>query len=389
VLVFKTTQVDSFVSVELTDENGEVRDSINNSKEQNSKLALNKGFDKWSPKTNRGRWESPSKIRLPRWSNLFKSPSKRRKNKDYSFALIKEWIVLHEAHKELIKKDQESIRNLVYKLATIFEDVQKAVETNDASLNAQNDETAAEAMARRRYSLGNESPKEVAGVSWLVRESLLDDVDINTLIRKKKSLQATMNSTEDNHRQKGGQESCGIPQSGEDIPSLEKKSSEELSENDVELISGEQPPLEETSTDQECAIATKSIEAIKKTVILKKQILFEYPFFETVSRLSSLGLELRELEPIEFLEHEVHYVQASLEAQSVVSGEPYVLDSEANGSPGWSSVYSHGISKFYWIRDCDGFVSLDPPSKDFWVLLANPLEPLNPFPYPVSEETFS
>lgn len=382
VLVFRTTNENSLGSLEKTEENGEDPDSTGNNKEQNSKLALSKGTDEWSQKSGKGRY-SPSKLRLPRWTNPFKTSLKRRKNTDYSFALIKEWIVLHEAHKELIKKDQASIRNLVCKLATVFEEARhKVVKDDESSIeresNAQNGPIASQ-----------ESPKEVAGVSWLVRESLLDAVDINTLIRKKKSLQATMTSLEDSHRQKDRQESWSVLQSGADIPSLEDHSNEELSAKEIELIcSREQPLLEEASTDKECVDTTKHIQAPELQEISTKRI-FEYPFFETVSRLAKLGLELRELEPTEFLEHEVHYVQASLAAQSVISGEPYVLDCAGNGSPGWSAVYTHGILKFYWIRDCNGIVSLDPPSEDFWVLLANPLEPLNPFPYPRTEETLS
>jgi len=387
VVVFKTNS-----SVNLNEsEETEVPEKNESSNGQNSRLSLNTGFGAWARTKGKGRWGSPSKMRMPRLISPFKKSPTRRKNTDYSFTLLKEWIILHEAHKEMFEKDRTSVRNLVCKLATAFENVHKQAETNDESVkqpkkDTQNDQHAAEeqrSFAGEISCLDKKSVTEIAGVSWLVRESILDDVDITTLIRKENLRMAEA------RRLKNSQQSWTIVPSEEYTTSSKDKSNKDSVAQAPEMTYTEEvPPLEEASQDQEVADMDNGIQSPDTKVISTNRV-FEYPFFETVRRLSDLGLELSELEPKEFLEHEVHYVQAALEAQSIIAGEPFVLDCATNRCSGWSTVYASGISKFYWIRNCDGVVSLDPPSDDFWVLLANPMEPSNPFPYPLTEEVLS
>merc|ERR1712107_292712 len=97
---------------------------------------------------------------------------------------------------------------------------------------------------------------------------------------------------------------------------------------------------------------------------------FEYPTHEAVFRLHASGLNLENLEPAKFLEYEVHYVQACLQATSVAVGD--TVDFTDLPIPnGWHQHQIPGSCKIVY-RSSDGRMSLDHPSEELWVVVADP-----------------
>jgi len=299
----------------------------------------------------------------------------------YTFPVLKEWFVLIETHRLLLVKEREAIRSLVLNLQNAFEQeqvlmAQKLISVPDDGLYSDQEE------------LENVKPQELDSE---------DKEDGSTPNKRDDSpivsieiLAPTSLVVEENVENDPGDDrennSCTTPKAiAEEHAEVNVMRYDDVDENDADIddAGGSAEEYESPPTEVKNELPTNPLK-IKNTLSNKVPDTrkFEYPFVEAVKRLSTVGLELHDLDPVKFLEHEVHYVQASLEAQVAITGEPYELGSEQNCAPGWSVCYMDSTSKVYWVRDSDGATSLDPPTEDFWVLLANPFEPLNPFPYP-------
>jgi len=273
----------------------------------------------------------------------------------FTFPVLKEWFVLIETHRLLLMKEREAIRSLVLSLQNAFEQEQVLMEQRMISVHEED-------LSSSKGELPAGSVDNLASASVVVEES----------VERRPGSDREHNS-------------CSTPKAiVEEHAEVHITRYDEMDENAVDIDdTGEsaeeyESPPTEIKDGVPQTLKLKRV-ASKKVPDTRK---FEYPFVEAVKRLSTVGLELHDLDPVKFLEHEVHYVQASLEAQVAITGEPYELSSEQNCAPGWSVCYMDSTSKVYWVRDSDGATSLDPPTEEFWVLLANPFEPLNPFPYP-------
>jgi len=295
----------------------------------------------------------------------------------FTFPVLKEWFVLIETHRLLLMKEREAIRSLVLSLQNAFEQEQVLMEQRMISVHEEDlSSSKEESLNGKLKKLGSVSNEEER------KQGELPAGSVDNLASASVVVEESVEKRPESDREHN---SCSTPKAiVEEHAEVHITRYDDMDENAVDTDDTEksaeecESPPTETKDGVPQTLKLKRV-ASKKVPDTRK---FEYPFVEAVKRLSTVGLELHDLDPVKFLEHEVHYVQASLEAQVAITGEPYELSSEQNCAPGWSVCYMDSTSKVYWVRDSDGATSLDPPTEEFWVLLANPFEPLNPFPYP-------
>jgi len=306
-------------------------------------------------------------------SKIYASPKIK-----FTFPVLKEWFVLIETHRLLLMKEREAIRNLVLSLQNAFEQEQVLMEQRMISVVEEDlsssQEESVNGKLKKPESVGIEEERKKGGE---LPAGSVDNVESASLV--------AVENIERNPESDRERNSSSTPKAIlEEHAEVHITRYDDIDENAVDVDDTGESAEEHESPPTETK--DKVPEALKLKRVTSKKVpdtrKFEYPFVEAVKRLSTVGLELHDLDPVKFLEHEVHYVQASLEAQVAITGEPYELSSEQNCAPGWSVCYMDSTSKVYWVRDLDGATSLDPPTEEFWVLLANPFEPLNPFPYP-------
>jgi len=242
------------------------------------------------------------------------------------------WLGLNEDHKLLVDKEEASKLNIIEKLITMFHNEQLVMSKHQIHVGDQ-------------LSCGDDAKKMAESrkptCSWVVRRSIL-------------------------HTGRKSQLAKNLPVLGEEQLIINPSS------DGSSLSTWESNCISEDNWD--------NLSHMTKISTIADARKFDYPFVASVNRLSELGLELEGMNPLKFLEHEVNYVQASLEAQETITGEPFDITCEDGIPPGWKCCYADGTSKVFWMRD-DGVIKLDPPDEEFWILLANPLSPLNPFEY--------
>lgn len=281
------------------------------------------------------------------------------------YETIKEWLFLNDAHRSQVECDRMLSRNLVVKLIKLFEKEQEVMQKKQIHIGP-------------NHERGLTSSDESSTDTWNVRKSLLQATDFAEFLESRTDSEANSGVLEpallaqskswpakvNLYHNEEGSKSAG----DQDCMDLTLKSAAPLSQLNV---------TPEVSVLKECSIDSVA----NRISTINDRRRFGYPFLQSVDRLSNLGLELNEMDPLKFLEHEVHYVQASLEAQEAITGEPFDIDYEECIAPRWTVFYVDGTSKFFWKHE-DGSIALDPPFQEFWVLLADPSKPLNPFPYP-------
>jgi len=307
-------------------------------------------------------------------STIYSSPRSK-----FSYPVLKEWFILIETHRVQLLKEREAIRRLVLRLQDAFEEQQ--VQMRQRMISVHHD-----GLSSSGEELINDKPQEVESKDQEETRKHADD-SLAWEIDKASAPFVVEENVDRSPKVDCAYNSCSTPEviAEEKDWELLIMPYDDIDENaldidDIEEYAEESgsPPVE---TKHKVSRLSKNKSALRNKVPDTRK--FEYPFVEAVRRLSTVGLELHDLDPMKFLEYEVHYVQASVEAQVAISGEPYDLGSKQNCAPGWSFCYMDSTAKVYWVRDSDGAISLDPPTEDFWVLLANPFEPLNPFPYPL------
>jgi len=307
-----------------------------------------------------------TKLGISSWMKKIQSISRPKRSLQLNYEITKQWLLLNEAHGLQVECDKTLSQQLVAKLIDLFDREQKVMHEKQIHIGPDGD---------------SESSRECKSDTWNVRKSLLCTTDLSEFLELRGCDNAVATPGALNPEHSASFESLPTE------PLLcngEKRASNEDQDNISLHPRNSSPP-----TNQSCGKPVVSdgnlcppVQTSEKRIsTVNDDRKFGYPFVESVNRLSNLGLTLNGLDPLKFLEHEVHYVQASLEAQEAITGEPLDIDSEEASTPGWKVVYVDGTSKFFWKHE-DGRVALDPPFEEFWILLADPLMPSNPFPYP-------